>query len=268
MFPVPPVLGCPPPAETGITVELLRTGSVPGDWRRVVDTGEAGPVELPVWVGVIRHPAHGVTLVDAGLGARNRTGEEPHFPFNKLPLIVPDGATALEQLGAPPERVLLTHIHYDHIGGLYDMPGTEVWLSTVDAAAAATETGAFHTRALRDIVRLQPVDFTGDTVVQVLGRPAVDVLGDGTVYFLSLPGHTAGSTAVLVRAEGQPYLFVGDTAWVDAHLHAAQRPLLTQLVVDANRHDLRESLTWARNIRASCPDIHIVAGHEPSPAAP
>jgi len=264
MLPLPPVVACPPPAQTDISVELISTGGVPGDWKQIVDSGRSGPVELPVWVGVIRHPERGITLVDAGLGERNRSGEEPGFPFSLFDLNVPAGATAMEQLGKVPERVLLTHIHYDHVGGLWDLPGAEVWLSQADWEAAATETAAFPTRALGDIVRFHPVDLSGVGAKQVLGRPAVDVLGDGTIWYLSLPGHTPGATGVLVRAEGAPWLFIGDTAWVDDHLGDAQRPWLTRRLVDANQRDLRESLAWARTLKASCPELVVVAGHEPS----
>ena len=264
MLPLPVVLACPPPADTGITVEVIEAGAVPGDWKQIVNSGKKGPVDLPVWVGVIEHPEHGTTLVDAGLGARNRAGEEPGFPFSFLEMKVPEGVTVMEQLGAVPDRVLLTHIHYDHVGGLFDMPGTEVWLTEADWSAAATETGAFPTRELSDIVRFQRVALEEKGVEQVLGRPAFDVLGDGTIWYLSLPGHTPGSAAVLVRAEGDPWLFIGDTAWVDDHLEDAERPFLTSLLVDASRRDLRKSLAWARELKASCPDLRVVAGHHPS----
>lgn len=264
MLPLAVGLVCPPPADTGITVELIDTGAVPGDWRQIVDSGKKGPVDLPVWVGVIRHPEHGVTLVDAGFGSKNRTGETPGFPFSLFKTRVPEGATAMEQLGEVPDRVLLTHIHYDHVGGLWDMPGTEVWLTERDWRAAATETGAFPTRKLGDIVRFHPVSLEANGADQVLGRPATDVLGDGTIWYLSLPGHTPGAAAVLVRAQGTPWLFIGDTAWVDDHLAEARRPFMTSMLVDASRQDLRKSLAWARELKAACPDLIVVPGHQPA----
>ncbi len=264
MFPLPPVLDCPPPADTGITVELIEAGAVPADWKQVVNTGEKGKLDLPVWVGVIRHPEHGTTLVDAGLGARNRAGKEPGFPIGLLPLKVPDNATVMEQLGKVPDRVLLTHIHYDHVGGLFDMPGTEVWLTETDWRTAKSERAHLPTKELSKTVRFHHVALEDNGADYILGRPAVDVLGDGTIWYLSLPGHTPGAAAVLVRAEGDPWLFVGDTAWVDAHLDHARRPWLTTRLIDANPHDLKASLEWARELKKSCPDLHMVSGHEPA----
>ena len=263
MFPLPAVLACPPPADTGIQVTVMETGTIPGNWRQIVNTGREGPVDLPVHVGVIRHPEHGVTLVDAGLGAQNRSGAHPAFPFSLFKLHIPEGATAVEQLGAIPDRVLLTHIHYDHVGGLFDMPGTEVWLTEADWQAGTTERAGFPARALSAVVRFHPVALDAPGTDLVLGRPAMDVLGDGTIWYLSLPGHTAGSAAVLVRAEGDPWLFVGDTAWVDAHLEDARRPWLTTRLIDASPRDLRESLDWARTLKRSCPELRIITGHQP-----
>lgn len=120
-------------------------------------------------------------------------------------------------------------------------------------------------RALEDGPRWVITDFAPGASARVLGRPAVDVMGDGTIWYLSTPGHTPGATAVLVRARDQAWLFVGDTAWVDEHLVDARRPWIVGVLFDANRRQLRESLEWARWIHAQCPAVAIVAGHEPEP---
>lgn len=264
MLPLPVDLACPDAAPNpGVRVEVVSAGIIGSDWGQVVDDGTTGPVALPSLVGVVRVGGRTV-IVDAGLGRTTRAGTYPSFPLNQLGEIsVPDGTAIVERLAAPPDLVLMTHLHYDHVGGLFDLPGVPVWTTREDWAAFAPGAPGFP-RRLRDAVQWQPQDMGPMHASRVLGRPAHDVLGDGNVWYLSLPGHTPGAAAVLVRAEDGPWLFVGDTAWVDRHLADTRRPLSTRLLLDSRPDEALESLEWARWLKASCPELTIVVGHEPS----
>ncbi|MFZ5480746.1 MAG: MBL fold metallo-hydrolase [Myxococcota bacterium] len=260
---MPPVdLACPATLATSrVTVEVAVTATLASDWKDVVNDGREGPVDLPLLVGLVRHPA-GVVAVDAGLGQTTRDGTFPTFPLKAFgAMTVVEGGTLKERVGMP-LRVLLTHPHYDHVGGLFDLPGVEVWTPREDAAAYFP--GNVHwPRSLREAVNWHVVDFGPGVASRVLGRPAIDVMGDGTVWYLHTPGHTPGAASVLVLAQDGPWLFVGDTAWVDDHLKDTRRPFASALLVDADKPYLKESLTWARWIAAHCPDVKVVAGHEP-----
>jgi glyoxylase-like metal-dependent hydrolase (beta-lactamase superfamily II) len=266
-MPLPPLpvdLACPP-ADTnpGVKVEVVATAFVHDDWRRVVDDGTRGPVAMPVLVGILRHP-DATVLVDAGLGLESRDGSYPGFPLSALGDIeVPQGQAIVERLEAPPDLVLMTHLHYDHVGGLLDLPGVPVWTTEEDWRAYGGGNLGFPPR-MRRLPQWQPKPLRAGSASQVLGQPALDVLGDGSLWYLSLPGHTPGAAAVLVRAEDGPWLFIGDTAWVDKHLGTARRPPLTRAVIDAHPGEALESLEWARWLKGSCPDLRIVAGHEPA----
>ena len=264
-IPLPPTeLACPSDLENPtVQVEVVTTAFVLNDWKRVVDDGTRGPIAMPVLVGVVHHP-EGTVLVDAGLGLRSRDGSYPGFPLSALgKLELPVGAAMVERLPGPPQLVLMTHLHYDHVGGLLDMPGVPVWTTTEDWRAYAHGALGFP-RRLKRAVDWMPQDMGPGVATQVLGRPALDVMGDGAIWYLSLPGHTPGAAAVLVQAEDGPWLFIGDTAWVDAHLHGARRPWLTRTFIDSSIRQEAASLEWARWLAAQCPELRIVSGHEPS----
>ena len=265
MLPLPAELACPPvPPDPVVEVSVLSTGHVGADWRRVVDTGHEGPLEMPLLVGVLRHP-DGLVLVDSGMGRTTQDGTYPRFPINRFGAVVPEGAAIVDQLDEAPQIVLTTHLHYDHVGGLLDLsPDTSAWVW--DEAWRAYGRGGvpgFPARRMKQAVSWDVREVEGSATQQVLGRPAQDVLGDGSIWYIHTPGHIPGAASILVFGTEGPVLFVGDTAWVDAHLEGPRRPPLTTAVVDAQPRLLARSLAWARWLYANCPELTVVSGHEP-----
>lgn len=262
-MPLPVDMACPPTTPRAeVRVEVVNTGWVQADWARVSTDGREGEVQLPLLVGMIHHP-RGLVLVDSGLGLATREGRYPGFPLSLLGgHEIPAGMPLAERLTEVPLLVLMTHLHYDHVGGLLDIRPREVWTTEADLLRYHGA-GLGLNRALRREVPWAPKDLRAGAATQRLGRPALDVLGDGSVWYLSLPGHTPGAAAVLVQADDGPWLFIGDTAWVDAHLEDARRPFLTRLLIDAEPRAALDSLLWARMLKERCPSLRIIPGHEP-----
>jgi len=256
-------LMCPTPhPNTDVSVRLLNTAWGTAKEQTVVAGGGATPVHYPFTVGVIEHPT-GIITVDAGLGHQSRIGRYPFWASEESGEAIGPGMTLVEQLGGPPRTVLVTHMHADHISGLLDMsPSTTVWVTQREWESARTSNVAFDARRFERAVQWKPVPLEARNSLQMLGRPAMDVVEDGTVWYLSTPGHTPGSASVLVRTSTEVWLFIGDIAWVDEHLNDKRRPFLVSMVVDGRPRHASNALVWARKVREQCPSIHIIAGHE------
>lgn len=115
-----------------------------------------------------------------------------------------DIRSAIGELTDLPTSVVLTHAHYDHVGGAYFMD--EVGISAADDGEWAYEEGLAN-RVYQQLVEQGAIlpsapfgvrDGAMPRVRHVTEGDAFD-LGGITVEAVSLPGHTAGSTGYLVR---------------------------------------------------------------------
>jgi len=89
-------------------------------------------------------------------------------------------------------RIVLTHLHYDHAGGLSLLPSSipivvqrREWEAAGDAAAIARNF-------------FQPRDYRDDEREVILVDGDHDLLGDGSVELLLTPGHTPGHQSIRV----------------------------------------------------------------------
>lgn len=114
----------------------------------------------------------------------------------------------LEKIGVKPEQISLvgiSHYHFDHIGQAADFSKAKLLMGKLDLDAMKSDPLPFG--AVPNL--LKPWLKDGSPVEAVVGDK--DVYGDGSVVMLSMPGHTPGSYALLVRlAKTGPVLLSGD----------------------------------------------------------
>ena len=249
--------------------EVDRSGLINLNHPRAKEAGlEEGPEPIQVFFHVLRHPTEGTFLVDTGVEKALRDDPERAATQGLVAkLLHVERMTFLMPLGdwlakepAPPAGVFLTHLHVDHVSGVPDLP------ATVPLYAGAGETEARRlqnlvvapniNRALagKGAIREWPV--SADPAKRFAG--AVDIFGDGSVWALSVPGHTHGSTAYLVRSTQGPVLLTGDashTRWgwehdVEPGTFSDEKP------GDA------ASLAALRAFVAAHPEIEVRFGHQ------
>jgi N-acyl homoserine lactone hydrolase len=159
-----------------------------GLWRRDDEEPEK-PVRLPVPVYLIETGGERI-LIDTGLHPGASAGHYGELPAMAL-FEFEQGKSLAEQVDLESlTMVVLTHLHFDHAGGLTAIP------SSVPVVLQRTEWEAGKDRAAIERNFYIPSDYAGVESELVLVDGDHDLLGDGSVELLSTPGHTPGHQSV------------------------------------------------------------------------
>jgi N-acyl homoserine lactone hydrolase len=207
------------------------------DRADMLDGATPGPVELVVPTFLVEHD-DGLVLIDTGLAPG--AADDPVGVYGKelgaLVRMTPDQRLdrGLAAIGVDPgdvTHVVVSHVHFDHTGGLRHVPHARFLLGAGDRGAVdGSDADVAAIARQEDLDPVRDGDWTfvdGDH----------DVFGDGGVVVLAMPGHTPGNTSVLVRSPTGPVLLSCDTA----HLHEAlERP--APMAADTVRADALASL--------------------------
>ena len=128
-------------------------------------------------------------------------------------------ANHLQNLSMKPrdlDFVLLSHLHWDHVSGIPDLPGVTLRISRVEYDAAQRGLLDNNNGLVRTLMSDNPIDLFDCNGPEYDGfHSSHDLFGDGSIILIPLPGHTAGNTGMLIRrANGSPLFLLGDAAWV------------------------------------------------------
>jgi glyoxylase-like metal-dependent hydrolase (beta-lactamase superfamily II) len=178
-------------------VERLNAGWISSSaavWRQGEDPETR--IRFPVPAYVIETADERI-LVDSGLNPRAIADPaafygRPEAGAFELELERP----VAEQIDASTlTRIVLTHLHFDHAGGLALLP------SSVPIVIQRREWEAGHDDAAIARNFLYPRDYAAIERRLVLVDGDHDLLGDGSVQLLLTPGHTPGHQSVAVADE-------------------------------------------------------------------
>jgi glyoxylase-like metal-dependent hydrolase (beta-lactamase superfamily II) len=211
---------------------------------------------------LLRHPK-GIVLVDAAFGDTVNADLDAapwwfRWQFKSARQARPLAAL-LAEAGVKPEEValvLLTHAHWDHAGGLAQLPNARVAMSAAEADWVLNEKGALtgvamphHFDKVRD--RVQKIDFDGPAYDGFAASH--DVFGEGSIVAVPTPGHTRGSTSYFVNSgDGKRWLFIGDAAWVkEGFAEPATKGRMASLFADWDRAQTSELLGLLHAIDAA-----------------
>jgi N-acyl homoserine lactone hydrolase len=234
---------------------------------------------IQIFLHSLHHPTRGTFIVDSGVESA-LAGDRSQAAVGGLVASLAgldtlrvklDTRTWLATQREPLAGVLLTHLHLDHVMGLPDVPGgTPIYTGAGEAQASSFENlfvRGTTNQELSGHAPLQEWQFgssaSGSNAAGIAG--VLDIFGDGTLWALSVPGHTPGSTAYLARSLRGPVLLTGDachTAW--GWRHAVEPGTFS-----SDQARSRRSLLALLELARRHPSLDVRLGHQPlaAPAA-
>jgi len=223
-----------------------------GMWRQGESMERQARLPVPVYLIEVGEER---ILVDTGLHPDAAADAAAHYPGSES-----IGKFRLEQETPLADqvdfssltRVVMTHLHFDHAGGLTLLPDSlpihmqrREWEATGDPEASA-----------RNFFLSRDYEGIGEQVVLVDGDH--DLLGDGSVELLFTPGHTPGHQSVRV---GERLIIGGDVTHFAAGLDDHRLPIFGD--------DLEAQLASAERLKAlRDAGADVRPGHDPELLAP
>ncbi|WP_443192731.1 MBL fold metallo-hydrolase [Paenarthrobacter sp. AB444] len=217
---------------------------------------------------VIRH-RDATVLVDPALCVDADHRIMPELPWMLRGAVRPMASalsttSALHWAGITPRDIdfaLATHLHWDHVSGLLDLPDLPLAVHSVehDWITHGRQAPAGGVRSVMRGRRIDRFDLGGPPVLTF--EHSHDLFGDGSVLLVGLPGHTPGSVGVLLRTRTGLVLLAGDAAWHGTQIERLrQKAPFPGLLVDANRTEAFHTLHRLHSIKDR---VLIIPAHDP-----
>ena len=233
-------------------------------------------VRCPARAYLLDHP-QGNILFDTGYAHARLFRAAFRFPYSlylkATPTFTRPDESLMAQLGETAIlKVIVSHFHADHIGGLRDFPDAR-FVCAGEAFDAIKNRRGLPALRCAFLPELLPADFAART--ELLGEfagaalppfgPTHDLFGDGSIRLVRLPGHARGQLGLLARTDEGTVFLVADAAYSVQAIREGRPPhRITDLFVDDGRA-ARATLDRLRSFAAAHPNIALYPTHDPEP---
>lgn len=225
----------------------------------------------------------GLVLVDTGLGLKDVRSPHARLSGFFLFLLSPDfreeltAVRQVEQLGfsaTDVRHIVLTHLDFDHAGGLDDFPAARIHLMRDERDHALAQ------RTWLDRQRFRPQQWSSrdrwELYGSARGAPWFGFEGvqhlrglPGSILMVPLPGHTFGHAGVAVRSQGRWLFQAGDAYFYHGEMdvdgpHCTPGLRLYQVMMEKDREARIANQQRLRRLRHDhSQDVEVFCAHDP-----
>jgi N-acyl homoserine lactone hydrolase len=202
-----------------VRVHVFQSGRLIGNktflrgrgWASLLRRRES--FEFPVYCYLVEHP-DGHVLIDTGLRPAVQVPRAQRR-FVPHPIAMPEDDLRSQMLarGLSPEHVttvVVTHLDWDHAGGLSAFPDANVLVHRPEYEFASTVMGRMRYQPRLWPTGFEPTLYDLDPVPCGPFPHSKAVTADGDIRLVPLPGHSIAQVGAIVRSNGHALLFAAD----------------------------------------------------------
>jgi glyoxylase-like metal-dependent hydrolase (beta-lactamase superfamily II) len=225
---------------------------------------------LPIYAWLVEHP-EGILVVDTG--ETYKTGMKGYLPSwhpyysraVKFDVKREDEiGLQLQKMGVNPrkdvKKVVMTHLHTDHAGGLHHFPQSEIIIERKEYKNARGVSGIMAgylphrwPKWLKPtLIKLEDHSFGPFGQSMPLTR-------DGSIHIVSTPGHVPTHISVVVKMDEIYYFLAGDTSYT-------QDNMLNGLPDGVGTDESRKTLQKIQQFSRQYPTVYLPS-HDPESAS-
>jgi glyoxylase-like metal-dependent hydrolase (beta-lactamase superfamily II) len=263
-------------------INILHAGYCTAPEHIAIHGGRWKTIHFPAMFALLQHPKFGPMLFDTGYSYRffDETKKFPKHLYRLMtPVTLHEEDLVVNQLatfGIRPQdisHVFISHFHADHIGSLSDLTSSRfVYMPHAFSHLRNLQPSEDMKHAfLRGLIpsdfdsRSQPVDMTKPILLSEAHMPfktGYDLLGDGSIIAVELPGHALGQMGIFVRDESDKlFFFVADAAWLKRSVVENRPPHKLANMIFSDPQTYRETLGDLHSYYQTHPDTEVVPSH-------
>ena len=216
-------------------IHAIQTGTVRIKTAQVEGRGHGLPRRFAIftdrnWTGWLPtyawaiETSEGVIVVDTGQGAHLLESGKSLHPFVRWEVVFriereQEIGPQLRALGIGAQdikKVVLTHLHMDHDGGLAHFPNSEILVAPGELQTASGFAGrlrGYLPHRWPSWFDPKPLQLAAETFGPFTASRRLTEAGD--VVAVATPGHTADHISVVVQDEDIAYFLAGDTSYTE-----------------------------------------------------
>jgi N-acyl homoserine lactone hydrolase len=248
-----------------VNIETFKTGTVNINRRGSINAEhpDAGHINdevlnVPIKAYLVLHDELGNFLLDAGLDILYI--DDTHVGLDDVDeFFLKKNENIKFQLdcrGKELKAVFLSHLHSDHIAGIRELPKNIPYFvgkGELEQYHPNTTNGNF----LSDVEMLYEINFSKSDEMPPLG-PCVDLLGDGSLWAISTPGHSKGHISYLINGLEGPIFLTMDACFIKDNLRLKIAP--SDYTWDIKM--AQKTLDMIIKFSEVYPEVRVICGHE------